>query len=92
MTDIKKDGGPAFPQSETLYEDGAMLSREQFGGMSLRDWFAGQALTALVAEVRFEHLAVKNNTEWGDLITVMAYLFADKMLEARESELRESEQ
>jgi len=41
MTD--KTGGPAFPQSETLYEDGAMLSRDQHGGMTLRDWFAGNA-------------------------------------------------
>ena len=37
------NGGPAFPQSETLYEDGAELVRTAHGGMTLRDWFAAQA-------------------------------------------------
>jgi hypothetical protein len=47
MTDDEKTGGPAFPQSETLHEDGATLVREAHGGMTKRDWFAGQALVAM---------------------------------------------
>jgi hypothetical protein len=35
MTDHLKDGGPAFPREYTLQGE---------SGMSLRDWFAGQAL------------------------------------------------
>lgn len=37
----KEDDGPAFPVLN--YELG-----KDFGGMSLRDWFAGQAVNALI--------------------------------------------
>ena len=74
MTDLK-DGGPAFPQSETLYEDGAELARTAYGGMSLRDWFAGQGIRA----------------RWGNGTAMtpedaaqMAYQLADAMLAERE--------
>lgn len=40
MTDKRDDGGPAFPWGE---------HRTHLGGMSLRDWFAGQALAGLLA-------------------------------------------
>lgn len=40
MSDIN-DGGPAFPN--------AKLAQDQTGGMTLRDWFAGQALTGSIA-------------------------------------------
>lgn len=36
-----QDGGPAFPQNEFCF---AAPSRD---GMSLRDWFAGQALASI---------------------------------------------
>lgn len=39
MSDTKKDGGPAFPIPEA-----------QVSGMSLLDWFAGKALTGLLAD------------------------------------------
>jgi len=38
-------GGPAFPQSERI-GDVAM----SFGGMSLRDYFAGEALNSILAQ------------------------------------------
>lgn len=44
--DLKDDGGPAFPraafEAENIIDDGAT-------GMSLRDWFAGQALAGFMA-------------------------------------------
>lgn len=50
MTDTaQQDGGPAFPQmriwnaERAEYED-----TQQYPGMSLRDWFAGQAMSALI--------------------------------------------
>jgi hypothetical protein len=57
------DSGPAFPN----------MIKE---GMSLRDWFAGQALTAmskLLPEVWNEHDVAK-----------IAYVIADAMLKARQ--------
>ena len=36
----RDDGGPAFPLMGTAPEDGNPV---EFHGMSLRDWFAGQA-------------------------------------------------
>lgn len=42
MSDPSKDGGPAFPHCEYV----------EIMGMSLRDYFAGQALAGLVATCR----------------------------------------
>ena len=41
------DGGPAFPQTNDSWfgSDGNSVCPE---GMSLRDWFAGQALSGLI--------------------------------------------
>ena len=44
MTDKIDDGGPAFPCMP-----GGEIMREQYSGMSLRDWFAGQALVGFLA-------------------------------------------
>lgn len=46
MTDTSKDGGPAFPQT-TTESYGGELAVDVSGGMSLRDWFAGQALIGM---------------------------------------------
>lgn len=76
------DGGPAFPRHYS--EDRSRLDSGGYGtryfhdaqqGMSLRDWFAGQALTGLVADF------------WGDGKTADlardAYKLADAMIAAR---------
>lgn len=41
-----KDGGPAFPciPTQYRYEEDGSLTPIGFNGMSLRDWFAAQAL------------------------------------------------
>jgi hypothetical protein len=52
----KNDGGPAFPQLavEACERDGHGDPVEPFtsarGGMTLRDWFAGQALAGFLAD------------------------------------------
>lgn len=61
------DGGPAFP----------VPYNHEAAGMSLRDWFAGQALAGLLAARRSEG----TNGEWR---AQMAYQQADAMLAARE--------
>lgn len=73
------DGGPAFPHIETTRlattPGGEIEVRhtDSGSGMSLRDWFAGQALAGLMVE-----------HEWEKGITAeIAYDLADAMLAAR---------
>ena len=63
------DGGPAFPESG---ERGKASGGE---GMTLRDWFAGQALVGL--SIRREGKCDADDAE-------NAYRLADAMLRARE--------
>jgi len=60
MTDTRPDGGPAFPMPIASYNatgqparDSVAYAAEVFPGgqgMSLRDWFAGQAMAGILAE------------------------------------------
>lgn len=59
-----KDGGPAFSYPDDMQR-----------GMSLRDWFAGQALSRRRSDGVAINLA--------DLYAKEAYLIADAMLKAR---------
>ena len=69
-----KNGGPAFPWRE---EDG-QGGYDQHVGMSLRDWFAGQALAgALMNYTTFKFGAS------ADEVAHAAYDYADAMLAAR---------
>lgn len=61
------DGGPAFPVELRGY---------YAAGMTLRDWFAGQALAGLLAASDADH------PTWA--ITDYAYRVADAMLVARQ--------
>ncbi len=70
MTDQPKDGGPAFPFSPNDHSTARMTSN----GMSLRDWFAGQALAGLCAY---------NESAEPKVYAITAYCLADAMLEAR---------
>jgi hypothetical protein len=73
------DGGPAFPEIRTQQEDlnhnFEVYSR---GGMSLRDWFAGQALAGLLASN-----ANRDNITSAKDEAACAYQMADAMLAAR---------
>ncbi len=70
------DGEPAFP-FEYEGEGGQRITHK---GMSLRDWFAGQALTSIPAR-NWDHLGDDQNkiTAWAEA----AYAVADAMLLAR---------
>ena len=75
MTD-NDDGGPAFPRPASSADVGYVEPAEI--GMSLRDWFAGQALAGIAATNIL-------NAKLGREVATLAYAIADAMLEARES-------
>jgi len=77
MSEIN-DGGPAFPRAE--------WESSEDDGMSLRDWFAGQALMGMVASPR----AIVNPINPEIIIeqtavnySLKAYALADAMIQAR---------
>jgi hypothetical protein len=49
--------------------------------MSLRDWFAGQALASLVKPYDVQYL--HGNPTWLALVASVCYRMADAMMEAR---------
>lgn len=78
------DGGPAFPceQRHTEHRDGRWMDRWiPEGGMSLRDYFAGQAMNGMLAsDSSVDRTAVVKST-WAQV----AYEFADAMLKVRQA-------
>ena len=71
------DAGPAFPRT-VIIDDGIDSYREiKRDGMSIRDYFAGQALIAL------PHRGCGADLDHYDTATA-AYQMADAMLKARE--------
>ena len=81
MTETAKDGGPAFPFQAN---DRSNLDM-QTNGMSLRDWFAGQALAGL--------LAGSPDADCGPMgYASDAYSMADAMLIARATGEKEAKE
>lgn len=79
----KPDGGPAFPMPAS---DGF---HEQQSGMSLRDWFAGQAMRGCLANPDISKSAARckvTTAEFRADISRAAYLMADEMIAAREAQ------
>jgi hypothetical protein len=66
------DGGPAFPVNAEIYNGTGLC------GMTLRDWFAGQALAGLVFHNDY-------GARSDDEIANGAYAYADAMIAAREA-------
>jgi hypothetical protein len=80
----QNNGGPAFPAPYEQHHDcqGKPLGD---GGMSLRDYFAGQALPGLIAHG--ESLVTDRynpQATMADVVASHAYFIADAMLKARE--------
>lgn len=64
----KNDGGAAFPET----------------GMSLRDWFAGQALKGLLSNSHPSGPSFTTIDECTNYYAKLSFLYADAMLKARE--------
>jgi hypothetical protein len=82
------NGGPAFPHAQRLWDNDAQSwAVHSVGGMTLRDWFAGQALhTAAIILIEAAKLGVRNSAAENCFETAtaeMAQRLADAMLAAR---------
>lgn len=75
------DGGPAFPQQFQHDAEGDRVWPEEFGadGMSLRDWFAGQALAGILSA----DTVLGQRTNPHSDAAMAAYRIADAMLKER---------
>ncbi|OZI39007.1 hypothetical protein CEG14_05580 [Bordetella genomosp. 1] len=74
--DTINDGGPAFPHTRVHFD----TSGTRKDGMTLRDYFAAQALAGLAGRKFHAGDAGDGYAEWA---ASMAYEFADAMLAAR---------
>jgi hypothetical protein len=77
MSDERNDGGPAFPVGSDLGPASNIVDGG-YGGMSLRDWFAGMALQGM--------LACPESMGGINQFAECAYEYADAMLAEREKE------
>lgn len=81
MSAMETSNIPAFPQPIATAQDGAMYcsveKAAELGGMSLRDWFAGQALAAMTVAPDY------STGPCNFAMAKRAYIIADRMLEVR---------
>ena len=78
----KNDGGPAFPRTQWTGSEKNAAHRD-VAGLSMRDWFAGQALAGILPATDNESgrsAFTETEPSW---IAQKAYELADAMLEAR---------
>ena len=81
-----QDGGPAFPRQHTVADANDPAFKLGAPGMSLRDWFAGQVLTGLMANPEIvKKYAEFRSTEVQERIAGYCYEEADAMLRNREA-------
>jgi len=72
---MKEDGGPAFPVKEYMDAKPGDITWGMHHGMTLRQWYAGTALMALIRDQ--DPLRVQNGKE---LYTTVAFELADAMI------------
>lgn len=86
MSTSIKDGGPAFPRAGFLSEIKtpeqviAQYENKPQQGMTLRDYFAGQALAGIVMNYTTQKFGASEFT-----VAAAAYQYADAMLAAMEA-------
>lgn len=76
---FKENGGPAFPSPYNSFASGGSGGGGGYSnqGMSLRDYFAAQAMEAIMSSKElYEYMTT-------EMIAIDAYDYADAMLERR---------
>lgn len=84
MADCFNNGGPAFPEAIAVSPSGDVYPG--MGGMTLRDYFAGQALASMDSKTKDKIfvLAERAGLDVADVMASSSYEIADAMLKARE--------
>lgn len=77
MKDLSVEDIPAFPIKESLEFD---AMKKYHLGMTLRDWFAGQALIAFVGGYNIHEEDIKESVKKA---VELSYMLADQMLKER---------
>lgn len=88
---IEDDGGPAFPWQYWDRTLEGLVVREQGLGMSLRDWFAGQAIVGMLANPQLSalvKLAKEADADAYCFAAMGAYRMADAMLKERKDQTK----
>jgi hypothetical protein len=78
----KPSGGPAFPMPDATWGD--FVTGSPVCGMTLRDWFAGQALPIYLAAADKHHTAQE--------VACGAYRMADAMIAERQRNIEEQKE
>jgi hypothetical protein len=79
MTSKKPDGGQAFPQPLAVGPNDDAYPA--YPGMSLRDWFAGQALAGILA---FPGVVNGSHDKSAASCVRASYFYADAMIKERD--------
>ena len=74
----EQDGGPAFPSPMQDDRDCYARNKSGYGGLSIRDWFAGQAIAGLMANPHPQAVSLDAEEK-----AAIAFAQADMMLRAR---------
>ena len=77
----KNDGGPAFPTMGLGYDKEGKAVEVRYEGMSLRDWFAGMAISGILGAPAQKSLSLE---EAINRFSEASYALADAMLQERE--------
>jgi len=80
----RKDGGLAFPQMYDIRSVGEQCFGSH-GGMSQRDWIAGQALPVAMANIDVQECN-KRGYDWKEYLAVECYEVADALIKERDKQ------
>lgn len=84
MSDTKDVGGQACPGTERMQDNTPYGHDVHHRGMTLRDYFAAQALAGIVSSVPREWVdGMRDGTKGGARESEAAYAWADAMLKVR---------
>ena len=84
----KKDGGQAFPEIFANRDQYGNYDVYSYGGMKVRDYLAGQALTGMLTNN--EGFTLPEGKTVFNLVAESAYKYADAMIEVREKQENEN--
>lgn len=79
------DGGPAFPVMHSIDGNWQKEPIEKFMGLSLRDWFAGQAMVGVIVGSAVVQEETGTASDYPSRVAEGAYEIADAMLSTRKN-------